>query len=200
MHPVTGVTITQYRKLANDPVSSEIWKEHAFGKEFGRMAQGDNRSGTKGKNCIFVMTHNEIAQMWAKGKKTTYARVVVDFRPQKEDPNRVRITAGGNLIKYVGELTTWTADLTTAKMLWNSIISTDGEKLMGLDIGNFYLETPMEEYGYMFMPLHLSPQHTIDQYKLQENAQNGQVYLEVRRTIYGLPQAGDLAKWNSRIS
>ena len=47
------------------------------------MAQGDNRSGTKGKNCIFVMTHNEIAKMRAKGKKPTYARVVVDFLPQK---------------------------------------------------------------------------------------------------------------------
>ena len=43
------------------------------------------------------------------------------------------------------------------------------------------------------MPLHLFPQHTIDQYKLQENAQNGQVYLEVQRAIYELPQAGALA-------
>ena len=111
--------------------------------------------------------------MRAKGKKSTYARVVVDFCPQKEDPNRVRITAGGNLIKYAGELTTRTLDLTTAKMLWNSVISTDGEKFMGLDIGDFYLETPMEEYEYMLVPLHLFPQHTIEQYKLQENAQNG---------------------------
>ena len=51
----------------------------------------------------------------------------------------------------------------------------------------------MEEYEYITMPLHLFPQHTIDQYKLQENAQNGQVYLEVRKAIYGLPQAGALA-------
>ena len=56
---------------------------------------------------------------------------------------------------------------------------------MWLNIGNFYLETPMEEYEYMIMPLNLFPQHTIDQYKLQENAQNGQVYLEARRAIYG---------------
>ena len=45
----------------------------------------------------------------------------------------------------------------------------------------------------MLMPLHLFPQHTINQYKLQENAQNGQVYLEVWKAIYGLPQAGALA-------
>ena len=64
---------------------------------------------------------------------------------------------------------------------------------MGLDIGDFYLETPMEEYEYMIMPLHLFPQHTIDQYKLQGNAQNGQVYLEVWQAIYRLPKAGALA-------
>ena len=105
--------------------------------------------------------------MRAKGKKPTYAQVVVDFLPQTEDPNRVRITAGGNLIEYSGELTTRTADLTAANMLWNSVISTDGAKCMGFDIGDFYLETPMEEYEYMIMPLHLFPQHTIDQSKLQ---------------------------------
>ena len=32
LHPVTGVTITQYMKLANYTVTSDIWKEHAFGK------------------------------------------------------------------------------------------------------------------------------------------------------------------------
>ena len=193
MHLVTGVTITQYRNLANDPVTSEIWKEHAFGKEFGRMAQGDDRSGTKGGDFIFVMSQDKVAQMRAKGKKSMYARVEVDFCPQKEDPNWVRITAGGNLIKYAGELTTRTADLMTAKMIWNSVIVTDSEKFMGLGIGNFYLETPIEEYEYMIMPLHLFPQHTIDQYKLQENAQNWHVYLEVWRDIYGIPQAGALA-------
>ena len=54
----------------------------------------------------------------------TYARIVVDFRPQKEDPNRVRITVGGNLIDYPYELTTRTADLTASKVMWNLVIST----------------------------------------------------------------------------
>ena len=43
------------------------------------------------------------------------------------------------------------------------------------------------------MSLQLFPQHTIDQYKLQKIAQNGQVYLEVQQDIYRLPQAGALA-------
>ena len=53
-----------------------------------------------------------------------HARIVVDYRPQKVDPNRVRITADGNLIQYPGELTTRTADLRTTKIMLNSVIST----------------------------------------------------------------------------
>ena len=50
------------------------------------MAQGDKKTGTKGKNCIFVMNNDEIANI-PKDRVVTYARVVVDFRPQKDDPN-----------------------------------------------------------------------------------------------------------------
>ena len=68
----------------------------------------------------------------------------MDYRPQKSDQNRVRITAGGNLIKYPGELTTRTADITTAKVLWKSVLSREGAKYLCVDIKNFYLVTPME--------------------------------------------------------
>ena len=64
---------------------------------------------------------------------------------------------------------------------------------MGLDVGNFYLETPMERYEYMEMPIALFPKHPIKQYKLNENVKNGFVYLEIWQAIYGLPQAGSLA-------
>ena len=63
-----------------------------------------------------------------------YANIVVDYRPQKEDPNRVRITAGGNLINYPGELTTCTTNLTTSKILRNSVLSTENGKYMCIDM------------------------------------------------------------------
>ena len=78
------------------------------------MAQGDAKTGTPGMNAIFVLTLDEIAKI-PKHKTITYARLVVDFRPQKADPNQVRMTAGGNLIHYASELTTRTAGMTTAK-------------------------------------------------------------------------------------
>ena len=138
IHPTTGETITQYKKLIKDPVTKEIW-ETAFSKEFGRMAQGDNKTKCEGTNSIFVMSHDEIKQI-PKDRVVTYARIVVDFRPQKKDPNRVRMTAGGNLIKYPGELTTRTADLTTSKVIWNSVLSTKVAKFMGINIKNFIWE------------------------------------------------------------
>jgi hypothetical protein len=44
----------------NNPGTAEVW-QMAFGRDFGGMAQGDNKTGQKGTNAMFVMTHNEIA-------------------------------------------------------------------------------------------------------------------------------------------
>ena len=54
---------------------------------------------------MFVMSHKDIPNI-PMDRVVTYAKVVVDYRPQKEDPNRIRITAGGNLINYPGEFYT----------------------------------------------------------------------------------------------
>ena len=59
IHPTTGEMITSYKKLMHDPATMEIWQT-AFGKDCGGMAQGDNLTGQKGTNSIFVMTHNKI--------------------------------------------------------------------------------------------------------------------------------------------
>ncbi len=42
--------------------------------------------------------------------------------------------AGGNLINYPGKLSTQTATLTTSKLMWNSVLSTEWAKYMCLDI------------------------------------------------------------------
>ena len=84
-----------------------------------------------------------------KDRAITYARIVVDYRPSKQDPNRVRITAGGNLIQYPGELKTRTSDLYTSKIMWNSTISTRGARYMVAGAGDFYLATPMERKEYL---------------------------------------------------
>lgn len=191
VHPVTGETIDKYDKLARDPLLQETWTT-AFGKELGGLAQGDNKTGAAGTNTIFFMNHEEI-KMIPQDRTVTYARIVVDYRPQKQDPNRVRITVGGNLISYPGELTTRTADLVTSKILWNSVISTEGARYVTADLKLFYLTAPLDRYEYMRMPLKIIPKHIIEQYDLCTKAKHGYVYMEIRRAMYGLPQAGILA-------
>ena len=44
----------------------------------------------------------------------------------------------------------------------------------------------------MKMPLSIFPQHVRDEYDLEAKAYKGYIWLEVRRSIYGLPQAGKL--------
>ena len=81
IHPVTGETIANIKKLARDPITWETWWTGS-GKEFGNMAQGDNKAGTPGRNSIFAMTHDQIAKMPSE-QTTAYAQIMVDFRLQK---------------------------------------------------------------------------------------------------------------------
>lgn len=50
-----------------------------------------------------------------KDRTVTHTRILVDYRPQKDDPNCVCITTGGNLAEYPEELTTRMADLTASR-------------------------------------------------------------------------------------
>jgi hypothetical protein len=190
VHPITKETITQYKKLQHDPNLKVIWVP-AMSKEIHRLAQG-KEGITKGTNTIFFLSHKEIRLIPAD-RIVTYARIVIDHRPQKDDPNRVRITVGGNLINYPFELTTRTTDMVSSKILWNSTISTKGARFAGADIKNMYLETPLDRYEYMKMPLSLFPEDIIEHYNLRNKALNGYVYMEIRKGMYGLPQAGILA-------
>jgi hypothetical protein len=67
VHPVTGETISSYKKLMNDPATAEVWQT-ALGKYFGGMAKGDNKTDQKGANAMFVMTREDIAHAHAAGK------------------------------------------------------------------------------------------------------------------------------------
>ena len=114
---------------------------------------------------------NQIPAYWT----VTYARIVVYYRAQKKDPNRVRITVGFNLIKYPYELTTRTADVTTSKIMWNSVISTPGARFACADAKNFYLCTPLDRNEYMRIPIKLIPQEFIDLCDLAPKVKNGYI-------------------------
>jgi hypothetical protein len=56
-----------------------------------------------------------------------------------------------------------------------------------------YLETPLDRYKYMRMSISLFPPDIIKHYKLRDKVLQDYVYMEIRKGMYGLPQAGILA-------
>ena len=64
---------------------------------------------------------------------------------------------------------------------------------MTIDLKDFYLGTPMDQYEYMRIPCSVIPAEIMDAYNLHDLIHKGAVYVEIRRGMYGLPQAGRLA-------
>ncbi len=62
-----------------------------------------------------MSSHTAIYPQTASAR-VTYTKVVCEYRPQKDDPNRTRITIGGNRICYPGDCGTKTASLELVKL------------------------------------------------------------------------------------
>ncbi len=71
---------------------------------------------------------------------------------------------GGDCIDYSCDKSMPTANLTTAKLLFNSTISTPGASFYGIDLTNFNLNTSMECHKYLRLRLDILHQEIIDKY------------------------------------
>ena len=92
------------------------------------------------------------------GRTVQSERFVCDDIPQKEEKHRARIAVGGYHINYPGNVTTRGADMTTIKLLLNSLVSTPDAIFITTDINNFYINTEMERPEYMKIQINLIPQ------------------------------------------
>jgi hypothetical protein len=68
---------------------------------------------------------------------------------------------------------------------------------MTLDLKDFYLCSDLPDYEYVRIPTHMLPPAILELYQLESKISNGYVYAEVRKGMYGLPQAGKFA--NDRL-
>eukprot|EP00804_Cyclotella_cryptica_P019220 CCRYP_006117-RA/>CCRYP_006117-RA protein AED:0.10 eAED:0.09 QI:0/0/0/1/0/0/4/0/1232 len=154
----------------------------------------------KGTNTIVFIAHNEIPPQ--RRKDVTYGRIVANYRPEKEDPYRIRLTVGGNRITYPGDCGTPTADMLTTKILLNSVISTKGARFMTIDIKDFYLNTPMVRPEYMRLKLSDIPDHIIKLYKLDKLVTtDGYVYVLIQKGMRASSLNNSLKKgWPSKAT
>jgi hypothetical protein len=185
IHPVTGKEM-EYSALMKDPRFQPLWTR-GFGNECGRLFQGiRDIPGTD--ICFFIKLKNI-----PNDRKITYGKIVCDYKPHKKEKKHVRLTVRGDRLNYSGNVATSTADITTFKILINSTLSTEDAAMMMMDIKNYYLGTPMTQFEYMKMLLSRFPEEIIQKCNLNALAVEGWVYIEIRKCMYGLKQAGLLA-------
>ena len=168
-----------------------VWIK-AYADDLGMLAQGIR--DIKGTNTVTFIPHYKVPP----NKKVTYGKKEVSIRPNKEKMYRVRLTVGGDKLTFLGVTKTQCASLTTLKILLNSTISTKGARFATIDIKNFYYGTPMPDYEYMKIPYKEIPEEIINQYELNKIEHNGYIYLEIRKGMPGLKQAGNIA--NQRLT
>jgi hypothetical protein len=136
----------EYTALMKDTSLQPLWKR-GFGNEVGCLFQGiHDIPGTD--TCLFIELTNI-----PKDRKITYGKIVCDYKPHKKEKERVRLTVGGDILDYSGDVATSTAGITTFKILINSTLSTADAAMMMMDIKNYYLGTPLPRFEYVKMLL-----------------------------------------------
>jgi hypothetical protein len=176
----------EYSALMKDPRLQPLLTK-GFGNECGRLFQGI-RAIPGIDTCLFIKLNNI-----PKDRNITYGKIVCDYKPHKQEKERVRLTVGDDRLDYSGDVVTSTADITTFKILINSTLSTEDAAMMMMDIKNYYLGTPLPRFEYMKMLLSRFPEEIIQSYNLHALTVNGWVCIEIRKGMYGLKQAGLLA-------
>ena len=186
----------EWRQLRTHPLLSATWNT-SYSNELGRLCQGigtgpHDGKRVKGTNTLFPIQHDNIP--FGRRKEITYSKVVCKVRPEKGDAaNRTRITIGGNNIAYPGDVGTPTGSLELVKLLINSVLSQREARFATFDLKDFYLNTPLDRPEYVRIKITDIPEEFIKEYTLKEFVRDGWVYFEMRRGMYGLPQAGILA-------
>ena len=179
----------RYKDLINHPNLEirNLWIRSGGEKEFGRLFQG--YKDTKGKGVLVFIRKEDIP----KDVKVTYARYTAAYRPEKADPYRTRITAGGDLLIYIGNTTTHTATSETIKIHWNSVISSPGYRYCTMDCSNMYLESFLPTPQYVRFLKSLIPPGFFEAYGLESYVSGDYVYAKIVRAWYGLKESGKIA-------
>ena len=131
LDPDTGNTM-DYLQLRWHPKYKELW-EKSYCNELSRICQGigTGNNGPKKQRVARTETFKVIRYEDIPSdchKEVCHTKEVCEVCPHKEDPDRTRITFGGNHIIYPGDVETPTASLELIKLILNSVLSRPGSK------------------------------------------------------------------------
>jgi len=119
--------LLEYRQLMARPKYRQIWGR-LFGNEIGRLVQGIEGI-VEGTNTMFFIDNDQVPH--ERFRDVTYGRIVCDFREGKYEPNRTRLTVGGQN-KLPRLVCNPDSRSTHYKLLINSVISIVGAKFCTL--------------------------------------------------------------------
>jgi hypothetical protein len=106
--------------------------------ELGRLATGIGTRMPSGTETIFYIKKSQIPS----NQKAAYANAICDYRPNKSDPWRVRLTMGGDKLEYPGHPGAPAASLLNTKLTLNSVISNPGARFLTTVIKDFCSTIP----------------------------------------------------------
>ena len=125
LDPATG-NFLNHCQLCCNPRYKATW-DTSYANELGHLCQGIGAGSTptsqrvSGTNTFFLIDFQDIPMH--KRKEICHTMVVCEVRLDKDDPDCIRITIGGNCICFPGNVSTNTASLKLVKLLLNSILS-----------------------------------------------------------------------------
>ena len=145
----------------------------------------------QGENTIFFIPHSHVPA----DAKVIYANLICDVRPLKNETHRVRMNVGGDKLECDGNPSSPAVSLLNTKICFNSVISDahKGATFATADIKNHYLQSLMKNYQYMILSLKYFTQEIRDEDEIINIVDNNYVYIEIRKGMYGLKEAGILA-------
>ena len=149
--PVTALAITvlnaktgkslEYFQLQHHPKYQKNWEE-SYCNELLRLCQfiGTGEKGIKKQQVAVTETFRVIKYEDVPAdriKEVTYTKLVCEVRPHKNNPNRTRITIGGNIIIYPGDVATPIDSLKLTNIIINSVLFRHGAIFFCFDVKKF---------------------------------------------------------------
>ena len=107
----------KYGQIIQYAQYEKFWN-HSFTNELGSFSRGVGKI-FKETDTIFFVNYYNIPSEHHKA----YVCIVVDYHPPKDETNHTCLIVGENLIDYPRDMSIRTYETTTAKTIWNSVIS-----------------------------------------------------------------------------
>ena len=179
--------LTINKLLQQDPTTWQL----SASNELGSLANGIR--DIKGNKAIVYILKDAVPP----DKKVTYANMVCDYCPDKDNQYWTCLTIGGDKLDYFGNTASPAASLLKTKLLINSVISNShrGARFASLDIKDHFLQSDLPDPKYM----QINSKYFFDDIRTTYNINslifsNGYVYCKIVCGMYGLKQVAMLGR------